>query len=43
MVWVIYTLIYVVLAIVVMIYVPNSLNKSDIRELKTRFDSRYSF
>ncbi len=26
-----------------MIWVPNSINKSDIKELKTRYDERYSF
>lgn len=34
---------FIALSIVVMIWVPNSLNKSDIKELKTRYDSRYSF
>lgn len=38
-----YALIFIVLAVVCMIWIPNSVNKSDIREIKTRFDSRYSF
>jgi hypothetical protein len=38
-----YAVVQVVLGMVTMVFIPNSLNKSDTRELKTRFDSRYSF
>ena len=30
-------------SVVIMICIPNNLNKSDMKDLKTRFDSRYSF
>jgi MFS family permease len=38
-----FALFFIVLSVVIMIWVPNTLNKSDIKELKTRYDSRYSF
>jgi MFS family permease len=30
-------------ALMIMVLVPNNLNHSDIKNLKTRYDSRYSF
>ena len=39
----IYTGILVTWGIIVMVVIPNKLNKCDVRELKTKFDERYSF
>jgi hypothetical protein len=38
-----FAVIFIALSIINMIWLPNTLNKSDIKELKTRYDSRYSF
>ncbi len=41
--YVAFSVFFIAMSIIIMIWVPNSLNKSDIKELKTRYDSRYSF
>lgn len=38
-----FSLIFAVWAVVVMVLIPNSLNKNEKKDLRTRFDSRYSF
>ena len=37
------SLIFAVWAIIFMILIPNSLNKREKKDIRTRFDSRYSF
>ena len=37
------SLIFAVWAVIFMILIPNSLNKNEKKDIKTRFDSRYSF
>ena len=37
------SLVHGIWALVIVIFLPNSLNKTDVRDLRTRFESRYSF
>ena len=43
MTFVTFSVIFAILGVIIMIYVPNEINKSDLKEMKTRYDVRYSF